>query len=299
MPNNKIKSPVTVQSLIGAREISFYSKCLNSLLNYSEERINLVLHDTDNLSPTDKDCIGNSIGQSLSKLSNSQVNEEKVLDYLIEYPNCQNFRKKSIWGIEFFDPIFEIPDERYSYYIDADILFIKPFNRLFDPNFIMGGAIFLKDTQWDAYSLRPWHLMGIKKNIDVVKGITTALVCWDKSAIDWDFLEWFLGQVRFHKIPEWVMPTAQAALAAQCDAKTVQPLQIMNMYPNAKITKNTFGLHLLGSYREKWLSNLGEYHYSNDKDPVCTQFESCEIQSTIGFSIRQAKRWMNTRLNLW
>ena len=131
MSNNKIKSPVTVQSLIGAREIGFYSKCLNSLLNYSEERINLVLHDTDNLSPADKECIGNSIGQSLSKLSNSQVNEEKVLDYLKEYPNCQNFRKKSIWGIEFFDPIFEIPDERYSYYIDADILFIKPFNRLF------------------------------------------------------------------------------------------------------------------------------------------------------------------------
>ena len=94
------------------------------------------------------------------------------------------------------------------------------------------------------------------QNIDVVKGITTALVCWDKSAIDWDFLEWFLGQVRYHKIPEWVMPTAQAALAAQCDAKTVQPSQIVNMYPNAEITKNTFGLHLLGSYREKWLSNL-------------------------------------------
>ena len=162
MPNNEIKSLVTVQSLIGAREISFYSKCLNSLLNYSEEKINLILHDTDNLSPTDKDYISNSIGHSLFKLSSSQFNEEKVLDYLKEYPNCQNFRKKSIWGIEFFDPIFEIPDERYSYYIDADILFIKPFNGLFDPNFILGGAIFLKDTQWDAYSLRPWHLMGIK-----------------------------------------------------------------------------------------------------------------------------------------
>jgi len=298
MPNSETESPITIQTLIGSKEINFYSKCLNSLINYSEDKINLVLHATENLSLACKDYINKSIGNSLFKLSNSQFNEEKILDYLQKYPNCQNFRKNSIWGIEFFDPIFEIPDERYSYYIDADILFINSFRGLFNHNFIKGGAIFLKDTQWDAYSLRPWQLMGSKK-FNVVKGITTALVCWDKSAIDWDFLEWFLGQVKLHKIPEWVMPTAQAALAAQCDAKTVQPLQIMNMYPNAVIKKQTFGLHLLGSYREKWLSNLQENNYFNDKDPICTQFESCEIQSTFGFSINQARRWMNTRLNLW
>ena len=31
-----------------------------------------------------------------------------------------------------------------------------------------------------------------RKKPKIVRGITTGLVCWDKSVIDWDYLEWFL-----------------------------------------------------------------------------------------------------------
>jgi hypothetical protein len=299
MVNHETESPITVQSLIGAKEISFYSKCIRSLVNYCEDKINLVLHATESLSLEDKDCIYKSIEDSLIKLTYTQSNQEKVLDYLQNYPNCQDFRKNSIWGVEFFDPIFEKVDEQFSFYIDADILFIKSFRGLFNKNSVKDGAIFLKDTQWDSYSLRPWHLLFFNKRLKIVKGITTALVCWDKSVIDWDFLEWFLGQVKFHKIPEWIMPTAQAAMAAQCDAKTVHPSQVINMYPNADIKDNTLGLHLLGSYREKWLSKLGNLNFRKEYDTSLIQFQECSNQSPIGYGIRQAKRWINTRLDLW
>jgi hypothetical protein len=33
-----------------------------------------------------------------------------------------------------------------------------------------------------------------KSKPQAVKGITTGLVFWDKTAIDWDYLEWFLGE---------------------------------------------------------------------------------------------------------
>ena len=58
---------------------------------------------------------------------------------------------------------------------------------------------FLKDTQWDAYSFRPWQMITGKSKPQAVKGITTGLVFWDKSAIDWDYLEWFLGSIDFTK----------------------------------------------------------------------------------------------------
>ena len=48
-----------------------------------------------------------------------------------------------------------------------------------------------------------------EKKPQAVQGITTGLVFWDKTAIDWDYLEWFLGEHRLHQIPEWIMPTAQ------------------------------------------------------------------------------------------
>ena len=90
----------------------------------------------------------------------------------------------------------------------------------------------------------------------VVKGITTGLVFWDKTAIDWDYLEWFLGENISTKIPEWIMPTAQAGLANRCEAKTISPRHLPNLYPNAQIHEDTFGVHLLGSYRKEWMEKL-------------------------------------------
>ena len=85
--------------------------------------------------------------------------QSRVLDCLQGRPNCQKFRKDSIWGIEFFDPIFAFPEDPISFYLDADILFLRPFSGLFDRNQVKNGAIFLKDTQWDAYCFRPWQML--------------------------------------------------------------------------------------------------------------------------------------------
>jgi hypothetical protein len=228
-------------------------------------------------------------------------NRNRVLDCLQGRPNCQKVRKDSIWGIEFFDPIFALPEDPISFYLDADILFLRPFSGLFDRDQVQNGAVFLKDTQWDAYSFRPWHMLTGKKKPQVVEGITTGLVFWDKTVIDWDYLEWFLGEHRLHQISEWVMPTAQAGLANRCDAKTVCPKQIPNLYPNAQIHDDTFGVHLLGSYRKQWIKKL-EARENNQTEnvPIMTPcFEECVSQNVFGYSLRQMRRWKNTRLNLW
>ena len=217
------------------------------------------------------------------------------------YPNCQRYRENSIWGIEFFDPLFTDPHGDISFYIDADILFLRPFSGLFNRNQVKNGAIFLKDTQWDAYSFRPWQMLLGKNKPQAVKGITTGLVFWDKKAIDWDYLEWFLGAHHLHHIPEWIMPTAQAGLANRCQSKTICPKQIRNLYPNSKISSDTFGLHLLGSYREQWLVKLqGNSHQNENRIGVLdTIFQPCKKQGILGYTGRQVKRWVNTRLNIW
>ena len=224
-----------------------------------------------------------------------------TLDNLQNYPNCQRYRESSIWGIEFFDPLFTEPHGDISFYIDADILFIRPFTGLFERNTVQGGGIFLGDNQWDAYCLRPWELIGPRPKPDVVKGITTGLVFWDKSVIDWDYLEWFLGAHHLHHIPEWIMPTAQAGLANRCQSKTVCPKQISNLYPNAMISSDTFGLHLLGSYRERWLNKL-QGNTKQDELEINVQdtiFKTCQKQGIFGYTGRQVKRWVNNRLNIW
>ena len=235
----------------------------------------------------------------------ADFSESKIiaLDNLQNYPNCQKYRKTSIWGIEFFDPLFTNPQDDISFYIDADILFMRTFSRLFDKNEVKDGAIFLSDTQWDAYCLRPWKLLSSRPKAEIVKGITTGLVFWDKGVIDWDYLEWFLGAHHLHHIPEWIIPTAQAGLANRCKSKTISSRQITNLYPNAHIYEDTFGLHLLGSYRREWLEKLKpstsvESHLKN-LPTIVPCFEKCVNQNIFGYSHRQIRRWKNTRLNLW
>ena len=297
----KKDTQVVVQSLIGTKQLSFYLKCLKSLIKFSRDQFSLHLHTDGSLSEKNEDFVYSELSKAKVTISNSSLNKEHVLDCLNGKPHCQKFRKESIWGIEFFEPLFLNPKDPISFYLDADILFLQPFTGLFNRHQTENGAIFLKDIQWDAYSLKPIHFIGGPKKPEVVEGINTGLVFWDKGAIDWDYLEWFLGAQHLHHIPEWIMPTAQAGLANRCNAKTVCPKQMTNLYPNAKISGRTFGAHLYGSYRKKWIEKLEKYEKRriNNNEIVRCRLHGCTKQNIIGYSIKQIRRWKNTRLNLW
>jgi len=290
---------IVVQSLIGGSQLPFYLRCLKSLITFCQDRIVLQLHTDGSLSQKDKDSTDSELGVTMLTVSDSSQNTSRVLDYLQGRPNCQKVRRNSIWGIEFFDPIFAFPEDPISFYLDADILFLRPFSGLFDREQVKNGAVFLKDTQWDAYSFRPWQMITGKSKPQAVQGITTGLVFWDKTAIDWDYLEWFLGEHQLHQIPEWIMPTAQAGLAHRCEAKTISPRHITNLYPNARVNEDTFGVHLLGSYRKSWMEKLEAREKQENLSTLAPSFERCVSQNVFGYSLRQMRRWKNTRLNLW
>ena len=292
---------VIVQSLIGGSQLPFYLNCLRSLVTFCQDRIDLQLHTDGSLLKKDHDSIHAELDETIVTITDSSENKSRVLDCLQGRPNCQKVRKDSIWGVEFFDPIYSFPEDRISFYLDADILFLRPFSGLFDRNQVENGAIFLKDTQWDAYCFRPLQMLIGKNKPQAVKGITTGVVFWDKTAIDWDYLEWFLGEYHLHQIPEWIMPTAQAGLANRCEAKTISPRQLTNLYPNAQIHNDTLGVHLLGSYRKEWMKKLKtrESNQTEKLPTIAPSFENCVSQNIIGYSLRQIRRWKNTRLNLW
>jgi hypothetical protein len=259
-----------------------------------------LIHEDGSLQEIDREETKKQFANQVF-FSNPEESRERTLDQLAGRPNCQTIRQHSLWGIEFFDPLFAHADDPISFYLDADILFLRPFSGLFDSTEIQGGALFLQDNQWDAYSLRPWHLLSFGRRPIIVRGITTAIVCWDKRVIDWEYLEWFLGQFQFHSIPEWVMPTAQAGLASLCQSKVVSPNQLPNLYPNASIKKETFGVHLLGSYREQWLPKVEQYIQEMEPSHELThvRFLPCQPRGPLGYAFNNGKRWINTRLDRW
>ena len=297
----QVDQKTLVQSLIGISQLPFYLQCLKSLIQFGDGKFDLLLHTDGTITEKHENLIFSELEEARVTICDSNQNRERILDLLKGRPQSQKIRKESIWGIEFFDPLFANPEDPISFYLDADILFLKNFNGLFNRSAVEGGAIFLSDTQWDAYSFRPWQLLyGIRKP-KVVKGLNTGLVFWDKRKIDWDYLEWFLGAVHLHHISEWVVPTLQAGLANQCYAKKVCPNLITNLYPNARVSEETFGAHLLGSYRKKWIKIIDSHKKLKKRNDslVTARFDNCETQNLIGYSINHLKRWKNTRLNLW
>ena len=104
-----------VQSLIGRGQLPFYLRCLKSLLVFCQDRIDLKLYTDGPFSQIDKDCIHKELDGTMVTIIDSSENRSRVLDYLQGRPNCQKVRKDSIWGIEFFDPIFAFPDDPISF----------------------------------------------------------------------------------------------------------------------------------------------------------------------------------------
>ena len=102
----KQDTQIVVQSLIGTKQLSFYLKCLKSLIEFSHDQFNLHLHTDGSLSQKDEDFIYTELNGIVVTISNSSLNSDQVLDCLNGRPNCQRFRQESIWGIEFFEPLF-------------------------------------------------------------------------------------------------------------------------------------------------------------------------------------------------
>ena len=77
-------------------------------MKYCEEPISLLLHNDGSLDNSDKDLIETALSNQIS-FADPKETEVQTMDRLKGLPNCQSFRKKSLWGIEFFDPLFIDP----------------------------------------------------------------------------------------------------------------------------------------------------------------------------------------------
>lgn len=294
---------VVVRTLAGKKNLSFYLRCLRSLLDHCADPIRLAIHEDGTFDDEAREQAREALGDDLSILPRTE-GDERTLDALRPYPHARKLREESIWGVEFFDPLFADNSDPLSFYVDADVLFLRPFRDLFRREVLDGKSIFLRDVVWHAYSLRPQHLLAPEPRPRAARGITTAVVCWDKRLIDWDYVEWFLSKPEYRVIPEWTLPTLQAGLALSANGHTVAPEQIVNAYPKATLGPDAFAVHLLGSYRKEWLPKAErtaeDAAAEEHPDTFSCRLEPCRPLGPLGLALNQCKRKLNNRLDiLW
>lgn len=281
---------MNLRTLLCHRDVDLAIHCLGSAMQLSADPVRVVVHEDGSLTPEDRDKIA-------EKLPGSRILDRAEADALMAerlagHPNAQAFRARSVWGLKLLDVV--LAEVGLCFYLDGDIRFFHPFRGLFAEEAARGRCVFLRDTVWQAYSIRPWHLMD-KRGLKVASGINTGLTLCDPAVFDLDFVDWFLAQSDWRVIPAWTEPTCWAALAMRANGHAVDPEQITNLYPSAKVTKKTIGGHFLSSYRKQWQTALRQ-PLKDRTEAIPVRFMKLRSLGPLGLGVSQMKRKVQNTL---
>jgi len=235
---------VSVRTLLCRRDVELFLQCWPTVVTASAEQFATVAHDDGSLTPDDIVRIEQAIPRS--RVMRRAEADARMTEHLARHANARAFRASSVWGLKLLDVALAEPGD--CYYLDGDIRFFRPFSGLFRRSAVAGRSVFLRDTVWTAYSVRPWHLLD-RRQLRVVEGINTGLTMIDRARYDLDFVDWFLGQADWRVIPAWTEPTCWAALAWRTNGHAVDPRQLPNLYPRTSLSPDTLGAHFLSAYR--------------------------------------------------
>jgi len=273
-----------IRTLLCHRDVDLAIHCLQSAVTMSADPVNVVVHEDGSLTDEDRDKVLGTLNGSriLSRTEADEVMAQKLGGHRY----ARAFRDGSVWGLKLLDVV--LAEDGMCFYVDGDVRFFRPFRSLFTANATQDRCVFLKDTVWQAYSVRPWHLMD-RRGLKVASGINTGMTFCDPKVFDLDFVDWFLAQPDWKVIPAWTEPTCWAALAVRAQGCAVNPAQITNLYPSAKVSEMTVGGHFLSAYRNRW-QNLLEAPLKPKAEPQSMVLEPLGRSTAVSLGFNQLKR---------
>jgi len=277
--------PNELRTLLCHRDVEMAIHCLNTALQLSADPVQLVIHEDGSLTAEDRNKLALELPGS--RILDRNAADQIMAERLAGYSNALAFRKGSVWGLKLLDVV--LAESGLCFYIDSDIRFFRPFRGLFVDAATRGRCVFLRDTVWEAYSIRPWHLVD-RRGLKVASGINTGLSFCDPAVFDLDYIDWFLAQADWRVIPAWAEPTCWAALALRANGQAIDAQQLTNLYPSAKVTERTIGGHFLSAYRSQWQSLLDQPVSETKASPATLRFLPLRSLPAAGLAINQIKR---------
>jgi len=280
-----------LRTLLCHKDVDLAIHCLTTALQLSADPVQLVIHEDGSLTTDDRNKL--AIELPGLRILDRIVADQIMAERLARYPNALAFRKGSVWGLKLLDVVLAEPG--LCFYLDSDIRFFRPFRGLFVDAATRGRCVFLRDTVWQAYSIRPWHLFD-RRGLKVASGINTGLSFCDPDVFDLDYIDWFLGQADWRVIPAWTEPTCWAALALRANGHAVDPHQLTNLYPSAHVTERTLGGHFLSSYRAKWIDLLQRPSQDPTANSEDVKFQQLNALTASALGLNQIKRKIQNTL---
>ena len=245
MDTTSTRASVQVHNLLCHRHVGIASRCLGSLLAYSEQPIALVLHDDGSLTADDVETLQTNLpGARVVRRAEA---DERMNALLSQYPHARQYRYEHPLALKLLDiPAFS---DTHIIYCDSDVLFMKPVSQFFSLPDSRTAALFMADGA-SSYSVRPWHLTGHDK-ISLPKKINTGLMVIQKSAYDLDFVEWFLSKGQGYRyVASWAEQTCYAALGKRIGYQLWDSSMVAVVNRPELLTQDLVAGHFVGTRRD-------------------------------------------------
>jgi hypothetical protein len=209
-----------VATLVGRRQLAMAQACLSSLRRTAVTPIQNVVHSDGSLGECEYDALAGTL-EGVAFVRSPEA-DERVHEALTRHPACRAYRDGDVLARKLLD-IALVEEGADIVYCDADVLFLRPFEGLFQrPDGV--DAVFQADAQ-EAYSVRSWDFLR-HPDLRLRSRVNTGIVVYRRAAFDLDLLEWFLSRSTWRRTPEWLEQTAWALLAGRQSCHLLDPTQI-------------------------------------------------------------------------
>lgn len=277
-----------VRTLICHRHIPMGLRCLPSLMKYSQEPVQFVIHDDGTLGPEDAARIVEALPGS--RIVSRSEADDRMTEVLRHHPVSARFRHQHPLGLKLFDTTL-MADGPVVKYCDADVMFFRPHRDLFELQ--DADALFMVDTH-DAYSWRSWEMW--RRGLRVVDRANTGLMAFRASCFDLDRAEWVLRQPVRPPFRHFVEQTAWAVLAAPLRVRQWSPAQIRIVADGVRQPDTLVAGHYIGPFR-RLLDGLNDADFASPAEaPVHVVSQPARTIGPVQYGFREAKRLVASRL---
>jgi hypothetical protein len=275
-------APLLVATLLGRAQLAHAKRCLRSFLSHCRESVRLVVHDDGTLDAASLADLEHAVGPFL--LHARGESDAIVEGLLARHPALAEFRRTNPLALKLLDVALLEPGELH--YLDADILFLRPFTGLFSPPPGCRSA-FMEDTQ-NAYAIRSWRAWHARVRLG--QRINTGVVTL-RGGLDLDALEHLVQTPGFGHPPVWAEQTAWAFVAAQGSAATIDREQLT--FPRRE-SAATVGLHFVSPVRDL----LSEYDEERGAQAPTTtiRFRTAQNASPVALFFTELRRRLRRSL---
>jgi hypothetical protein len=237
-------------------------ECLSSLAKYHQGPVQFLVHEDGSMTDDDESLM-------IARLPHSRVirrkqADERMAEELRRFPASAAFRKETCMGLKLCDTVYYNQNEIYAY-SDTDVLFLRPFEKMFELPDPAVNALFMHDPYESAYSFRSWQLL-TARSVRLPKQVNSGLSCLRRSKYDPEFVEWFLagparGGKRHHGVPE---QTAWAAIGMAVGCRKWHPDSVALGMAGLQVNPQLIAAHFVGMFRSYMPEYMGPNRYSND-----------------------------------